>query len=136
MADVCNMDNKNIQSKQPTVYPCTSIKQSEMLKAFLPIESADMYYHYNTSVVKNYYEDVSKWVQLDNHFVFFDNDIPCWSLAAMLNVLPEIQGGYPVISLYDNYIAYPHMSNLYTKADNLVDACVEMICKLHEQKLL
>lgn len=62
--------------------------------------------------------------------------IPAWSLAALLGALPEIQGGKPVISLDDNYITYPHMSNLHTKADNLIDACYEMITKLKEMNLL
>ena len=62
--------------------------------------------------------------------------VPCWSLAALLVVLPEIQGGKPVIALDDNYITYPHMSDLHTKADNPVDACYDMIMRLHELKML
>ena len=62
--------------------------------------------------------------------------IPCWSLASLLGVLPEIQGGKPIIALDDNYITYPHMSDLHTKADNIVDACVAMIEKLNELKML
>jgi len=54
----------------------------------------------------------------------------------LLGVLPQIHGGKPVISLYDNYITYPHVSDLHTKADNLVDACYEMILKLNELNLL
>lgn len=65
-----------------------------------------------------------------------DLDVPCWSLASLLGVLPEIQGGKPAISLNDNYITYPRMSDLHTEADNLVDACYEMILKLHELKML
>ena len=114
----------------------TNLEQSKKLEEILPLESADMYYHYNRSVVNDYYEDVPKWVQLNNHFVFFGNDIPCWSLAALLGVLPEIQGGKPIIALDDNYITYPHMSDLHTKADNLVDACYEVIIKLYELKML
>jgi hypothetical protein len=63
-------------------------------------------------------------------------NIPCWSLSALLNILPEILGCKPIIALDDNYITYPHISDLHTKADDLVDACVELIEKLHELNLL
>ena len=118
----------------------TDIEQSKKLVELgIDVNTADMWYP--PSLIK--YGVVNKW--LENPTIIKDIEhsklkkeyyVPCWSLAAMLNVLPEIQGGYPVISLYDNYIAYPHMSNLYTEADNLVDACVEMILKLHEQNIL
>ena len=64
----------------------TDIEQSKKLAEILPHESADMYYHYNTSVVKNYHEDIPNIIQLNNHFTFFNDDIPCWSLAALLEV--------------------------------------------------
>ena len=62
-------------------------------------------------------------------------DIPCWSLAALLSVLP-----YP--HLEQNYkgkwccrTEYAGTTYLW-EADNSVDACYEMIVKLHEQKIL
>ena len=69
---------------------------------------------------------------------------PCWSLAALLSLLPD--------SIYDNTnefsqleftkksVAYIHGTTDVIKIgvlkDNLVDACVEMILKLHELNLL
>lgn len=112
----------------------TDIEQSKRLAEFLPIESADMCYANDGTAIKidaNPY-NVRKhmWkgegVQL----------IPCWSISALLSILPEIQGSKPVIALDDNYITYPHMSDLHTKEDNLVDACVAMIGKLYELKML
>ena len=70
------------------------------------------------------------------------NPIPCWSLAALLEVLPnklqialainDFQGErkekYVIGSVeHDRYDCY---------ANNPVDACYRMILKLHEQKLL
>ena len=101
----------------------TDIEQSKKLAEILPIESADMYRIY----------DIPYAIPYENRI---GEAKPCWSLAALLDVLPEIQGSKPVIALDDNYITYPHMSGLHFKADNLVDACVAMIIKLHELKML
>ena len=125
----------------------TSIEQSKKLAEILPLESADMCWCNNSIRGINYtdtYDIHTHTLQelkeaFDEAFNGWDKYwrlIPAWSLAALLGVLPEIQGGKPVISLDDNYITYPHMSDLHTKADNLVDACVAMIEKLNELKML
>lgn len=104
----------------------TDFEQSKKLAEILPLESADMCCYQNQNGDINYYG-----------FPFLQgnkasNPIPCWSLVSLFGVLPEIQGGKPVIALDDNYITYPHMSDLHTKAENLVDACYELILKLNE----
>ena len=104
----------------------TDLEQSKRLAEFLPLESADMYYPYNGIET---YPEVKNGLETETALY-------CWSLAALLGVLPEIQSGKPIIALDDNYITYPHMSDLHTKADNPVDACVAMIEKLHELKML
>ena len=107
----------------------TTIEQSRKLAEILPLESADMYWW---SSGKRYYIEAMN----DGDFNEQEGHVRAWSLAALIGVLPEIQGGKPVIALDDNYITYPHMSDLHTKADNLVDACYEMILKLHELRML
>lgn len=107
----------------------TTIEQSRKLAEILPLESADMYWW---SSGKRYYIEAMD----DGDFNEKEGHVRAWSLAALIGVLPEIQGGKPVIALDDNYITYPHMSDLHTKADNLVDACYEMILKLHELRML
>ena len=122
---------------------CTSIEQSKKLAEFLPLESADMEYMFlkkdgskvsNVPFVKDGFEEP------ECCYIF----IPCWSLAALLNLLPD--------SIYDNTnefsqldftkksVAYIHGTTdaikIGTLKDNLVDACVEMILKLHELNLL
>lgn len=111
-----------------TIKSFTNLEQSEKLVEILPLESADMCY-INGDVGKI---RIGEW----GNNVHDEDDIPCWSLASLLNVLPEIQGGKPIIALDDNYITYPHMSKLYIKADNLVDACYELILKLNKLKML
>ena len=105
------------------------MQQSKKLAEILPLESADMYLW---SSGKRYYIEAMD----DGDFNEEEGHVRAWSLAALIGVMPEIQGGKPVIALDDNYITYPHMSNLYTKADNLVDACVALIEKIHELNLL
>ena len=123
-----------------TIKSYTDLEQSKKLAKILPLESADMFYNeepedetYSKDIVDTKYPMVLR----EGHIRFLEEyGIPCWSLAALIGVMPEIQGGKPVISLDDNYITYQHMSDLYTKADNLVDACVAMIEKLNELNLL
>lgn len=112
-----------------TIKVFSDLQQSKKLAEILPIESADMYWW---SSGKRYYIEAMD----DGDFNEEEGHIRAWSLAALLNILPEIQGGKPVIAIDDNYITYPHMSDLHTKADNIVDACVELILKLHELNLL
>lgn len=56
----------------------TDLEQSKKLAEFLPIESADMFYRDNGIDVKLMWEHVAPKVTT-----------PCWSLAALLNILPE-----------------------------------------------
>lgn len=70
------------------------------------------------------------------------NMVPCWSLAALLEVLPSFEEinpfvghvgvkDYRCVYLYEDY-----GSDAQTKADNPIDACYEMIIKLHGLKML
>ena len=72
-----------------------------------------------------------------------------WSLAALINIIPqELFDGEYIINITEGIdnkwiITYDHYKNrnhsfygLSTGADNLVDACYEMILKLHELKML
>ena len=106
----------------------TDIEQSKKLAKILPLESADMYWDYDVQKHEHYP------MVMDEQFD--DTCVKAWSLAALLGALPEIQGCKPVIALDDNYTTYPHITDLHTKANNLIDACYEMILKLHEQNLL
>jgi len=110
----------------------TDLEQSKKLAEILPLESADMYLDYNVHCQKyKYYLRV-----MDDQFD--DVCIPCWSLAALIKVLPSIEGFKPVIDLDINQIRYEgkYRDELYFDSENLIDACYEMILKLHEQNLL
>lgn len=119
----------------------TDLKQSRKLADILPIESADMFLALNGTIPV-----MSKYV--DNEFVTADMDIPCWSLAALLDYLakkdcfPEVTYTGTCylmdVNFYDDEegkLLHP-IHFIRTEGKSLVDAGVEMILKLHEQKLL
>ena len=125
----------------------TSIEQAKKLAEFLPLESADMWFHPYPN--DEYWYDVPNIGNADLKY----NQLPCWSLAALLDVLPpylfEFKRGidlnvYPNLngkgwhcSYMPNYIENIEKDKfkLITSEDSLVDACYEMIIKLHELNL-
>ena len=123
----------------------TDIDQSKKLAKVLPLESADMYY--TPPLVKGhtaYIPHLKRRFPIDWDI---EKAIPCWSLAALRNLLPPAikpnKDSYLFEShnTFDNSWVYRYYnedgaSYLYCKNTNEVDACVAMIIKLHEQKLL
>ena len=138
----------------------TDLEQSKKLAKILPIDSADMDYIpvVNTDNIDGEYSViVNKW---DNDHIIDEGWIPCWSLSALLSVLPnEISTGDRFIDKFQIVIRKYNGGNdatLYQIAfgnnrglsgswhdmintgekDNPVDACVDMIIKLNELNLL
>jgi len=133
-----------------TIKSYTDLEQSKKLAKILPLESADM-------CIGNY---VGKSGKVDGTNVHYypkgesfgaPQIIEAWSLAALLNVLPNnknistnlSKGGYRISTLeYTNnwFVDYEDetngLNNCVTSADNPIDACVAMIEKLHELNLL
>ena len=123
-----------------TIKSHTDIEQSKKLAEILPLESADMYWDYDVQKHEHYP------MVMDDQFD--DTCIRAWSLAGLLNVLPKGEhkdidlccGGYKG----DKYIqewfcSYEQQEPIIIEicnADNPVDACVDMIIKLHELNLL
>lgn len=112
----------------------TDIGQSEKLAEILPINSADMCYRivaYNSNDTHEY--------QPYCFVKTLESDIPCWSLTALLDISPYIEVGRELYGAHHGkwYSRYTTGDYQYkTIADNLIDACYEMILKLHDQKLL
>ena len=121
----------------------TSLEQSKKLSEILPLESADM--HYNNVSIKgiNYVDEHRAELMEYNRAIkvlskytinpLFEV-VPCWSLAALLRELPDTMLGKDK----DGYVVMVETmgSGLTSFASNPIDACYEMIIKLHEQKLL
>ena len=119
----------------------TDIEQSKKLAEILSITTIDFAW--------NIFSDGStRLLRMDDWEVIENAKsnveiIPCWSLAALLGVIPD--------SIYDNTdefsqlefskrsIAYHDLNDdikIGSLKNNLIDACVDMIIKLHEQKIL
>lgn len=126
----------------------TDIEQSRRLAEILPIESADMGW--------NVFVDgsirclpIGDW-DLSKNGEGGAEFIPCWSLSALLYVLPNNEhistilsrGGWKIESIeyVDKWCCEYEDDNdtkdFLVSADNPIDACYEMIVKLKEIKLL
>ena len=106
----------------------TDLDQSLKLAEILPIESADMYYHPYPNDEDWY--DIPNFGEADLKF----NQLPCWSLAALLDVLPK--GKVLIDDVHSNkykVIGYNLDTDYY---DEPLDAYVAMILKLKEKNLL
>jgi len=122
-----------------TIKSFTDLSQSKTLSKILPPESADMgwYYSHNPQAARN-----QMWAGTKAE----NADIPCFSLSALLRVIPKRIKDYNVlridISEKDFSIWYDEVGNgVNTELPDItmecpVDACVEMILKLKEMNLL
>jgi len=114
----------------------TDIKQSKKLAEILPLESADMWWLYVTSQGKHiammYEEPDPHYLARMESYGIKNAAIPCWSLTALLDVLPSA-----TLDSSDDHYYRVHCMGRYTEwYDNAIDACYEMILKLNELKNL
>ena len=119
----------------------SDLQQSKKLAEILPLESADM--EYLTIKDNNALIGVVPFVKDDSEvedsaYNHTYDRIPCWSLAALLSVLTENKICHYDDRYYCQYISEGGEFPIYSTAeyDNPVDACYEMILKLHELKML
>ena len=110
-----------------TIKSYTTIEQSKKLAEILPLESADICYVCgNTTLVSpTKYGDTSIEELYKKHI------IPCWSLAALLKLIPNFNVFKRTIEC-----RIETTNHLIDKACDLVDAAFEMICWLKENNEL
>ena len=109
----------------------TDIEQSKKLAEILPIKSADAFY--------DLAEPEKRQVPIiggpDDYYDMEDWTLPCWSLAALFELLP-----YPILSRSDvnNFCCKIFKGSIVVSSSgkNSIDACVEMIYKLKEKDLI
>lgn len=125
---------------------CTSIEQSKkLLRLGLDPGTADMCYPHFIRHGADTYNEIPEIAE----DIDYPYEMPCWSLAALLNILPqEVFNGEYIINITEGHtnkwiLTYDHYENedhsyydLFSGSDNLVDACVEMIIKLKELRML
>ena len=113
-----------------TIKSYTDIEQSRKLAEFLPTESADMYY----KPADGFCTETSE-IMVGNVKYAHPRSVPCWSLAGLLDVLPKSLIYTPNPTL-DGYYCKNIMHDMETYGKNPVDACYELVLKLHELKML
>lgn len=137
-----------------TIKSYTDISQSKTLSKILPLESADMCYKcFGEETYDLFFCEVSysEWAK-DYRELFVKAGlqlIPCWNLSALISIIPqELFDGEYIINITEGIdnkwiITYDHHENrnhsyygLSSGADNLVDACYNLILKLNERKML
>ena len=120
----------------------TSLNQSKTLSKILPLKSADMYYsHEFVNSAGDYYKiNIASEGYFDDEELL-GSDIPAWSLASLLEIIP----GCELSRSVDNNTKWeasawkdPELELLMRVEgfDKPIDACYEMILKLHELKML
>lgn len=125
----------------------TDLEQSKVLAKILSSKSADM--EYLTIKETGSFMGTVPFVKDDSEiedsaYSHTYNRIACWSLAALLSVLPTLDDRNAEFCKdirYDKWHIYYHgtatLSVIDTERyDNLIDAAYEMIIKLNKLKLL
>lgn len=128
----------------------TDINQSKRLAEILPIESADCFY----LVVKENNEVIQtpgflniNALQKEKMFVEKVSVIPCWTLAALLEVMQKDLGLFHKLTMdYLNTFSYTGWRIGYSNehwsfkkmaiSQNLIDAAYECICQMYEDNLV
>ena len=130
----------------------TSLEQSKKLAEILPIESADMRYGYIApyNFSDRMYDGGYDEVPYPKDFLIknpnfsadeYDAELPCWSLSALLDLIPDIIEDYVLrIDKVDGeyFIWYDKIGEGWSDAidhpssENFIDAAFEMICWLKE----
>ena len=113
------------------------LEQSKKLAKILPLESADMYIYKN--IFFGALSCFNGTTQIGEYIKLADKEskaYPCWSLAALLKII----GHYTLQTVSkDKKVFIVSEENYQICSDSYsepVDACVAMIEKLHELKML
>ena len=123
-----------------TIKSYTDLSQSKKLAEILLLESADMCYVWDYEQMC-YTPELFGFIQNQDNEGVEHIDYPCWSLAALLYVLPaececmaleHINYGNNRKEYFMHYVGGENTED----HDNPIDACYEMIIRLHELKML
>ena len=139
----------------------TDLEQSKKLAEILPIESADMYYCYGMNIyTKGWSFDDTPTIIDNSNQIDVHADIPCWSLAALMKLLPsefttenkfgkykyeikirkyKLTDNVDIYQIaYGNYKWYEDGSHSWKdmintgEKEELLDAAFDMVCWLKE----
>lgn len=108
----------------------TTIEQSKKLANILPIDSADMCWVIDDDIMKY---GGKPYLNPYKNYIAKEYYTPCWSLATLLDYLSP---NFLIDIKNINYKWKLDCRFQVIEEEELVDACYEMIIKLHEQKVL
>lgn len=127
----------------------TDIEQSKKLAEILPLESADCFWDYDDLQKYHRINWFEEGFNKESQLRLNENNVRAWSLAALIEEIPEIinfdddESDYALEMLKENnlyYLSYgnplEHSKIEIEPQEYFVDACVDMIDKLHELKML
>lgn len=127
----------------------TGIAQSKKLAEILSHKTADNTYERVVISGCNLgIPEEKQYVHRNIPFTYFSGvGVPCWSLAALIEQIPSDLGSSTLTIEKDDSESLKYGLNYHDRwgreddiqtkyYDNLVDACVAMIEKLHEQNIL
>ena len=114
-----------------------------MLAEILPLDSADMWWLYTPGqgkyIAVMHDEPDPHYLARMASYGIKDAAIPCWSLAALLNVLPKPTKRMYELNIYGDEKPFFGFNdcdlNIHKgfEGDNYIDACVNMIVYMHEK---
>ena len=127
----------------------TSLEQSKkLLELGIDITTADMYYSFDYNI-EEYEKDaqIIPQSELRQHFSLFPEDVPAWSLSALLELMPKLyefeddpdDGGCQpnLCKGWDNnlwHVVYRYSIYNTEWYNDPIDAAFEMVCWLKENK--
>ena len=104
---------------------CTSIEQSKkLIELGIDMNTADMLWTYDFTV-----NDINCLNVISKHLKPEENDIPAWSLSALLELIPERIPGTKLVIKWDG--SY-YIEGRDCLCDNAIDAAFEMVMWLKE----
>ena len=123
----------------------SDLQQSKKLAEILSLESADMYYWLAWSGGVSEEKKNTPKVGTPNKDAIKTYWCPCWSLASLLEILKSHCGRlnihlradkkYNILAVSGDFV-FRSFDDFPDGFDTTVDACYEMILKLHELNLL
>ena len=123
-----------------TIKSFSDLGQSKKLAEFLSLNTADQCFLNDGTAIKAEINSYSVAMKLwKEHYIEI---IPCWSLAALISLLPDeikhdgIVNNLWITSKDVSYYSEEYDSYLYYEEGCTVDACYKMIIKLYELNLL
>lgn len=118
----------------------TDVKQSKKLAEILPLESANMHYATWTILNGEFIVSPNQGSTIEDLQEDYGNQIiPCWSLAALIELLPNkivVNNENYFLKFTKNNVEYRGIVTwdgqkcISTEEENLLDACYNMIVKL------